>query len=97
MKNLTDHELTVAVDAAARAGWEVTRTKLERINVSDVAVPPPFDELHRLTQNEIRESVLAPVMAALEALPDRAHTAWLEGYVCADNGGDVEKNPYPTS
>lgn len=57
----TEHEGTVAVDAAARAVWAARYPAPE----------PGFDDLPPLMQNAVREEVLPLVWAALEALPDR--------------------------
>lgn len=62
----TEHELTVAVDAAARKLWE----GLAR--AGDVyAGRRPFDDLDELLQQRLREEVLPIVTAVLAALPDR--------------------------
>lgn len=56
--------MTVAVDAAARAFYAAS------LPAEYVAIQP-FDELHPLYRNEWREKVLAPAVAAVEAVPDR--------------------------
>ncbi len=65
----TEHEGTVAVDAAARRYWESRKKEL-----ADHGAPnalPEFDDLEPLQQNGVREFVLPFVWAALEALPSR--------------------------
>lgn len=59
----TEHEMTVAVDAAARHLYQNAPSTRE--------IRPTFDELHPTTANLYREEVLGPVIAALAALPDR--------------------------
>lgn len=56
----TEHEMTVAVHAAARTLYAT---------LSDA---PPFDDLPANERLSLRESVLTLVVAALEAVPDRA-------------------------
>ena len=67
--NPTEHEMTAAVDAAARHAWTILGPQLNNAAT--------FDELHPLEQNQLREQVLGPVIAGLEALPDRAEEARL--------------------
>lgn len=62
--NVTEHQATVAVDAAARRNYDLQADGLDGA--------PPFDDLHRTVQLELRELVLPIVWAALEALPDPA-------------------------
>lgn len=60
----TEHEGTVAVDAAARVVYHAA--------VSPRSDAPAFDTLDPMVQNRFRESVTPLVWAALQALPDRA-------------------------
>lgn len=86
----TEHEGTVAVDAAARVAYE--RHRLDHRT--------EFDDLDPHVQNMWRETVLAPVWAALEALPDRRAAVWDEGELAGrDNANDgypdpLVENPY---
>lgn len=64
----SEHEGTVAVDAAARKAW-AGQPYSEKTS---------FDELDVLQQNRFREAVLPLVWAALEALPDRSKAALIE-------------------
>ncbi len=60
----TEHEMTVAVHAAGSRLWErITREGDDHT---------PFEDLPPLTRNALLEEVLKLVVAALEALPDRA-------------------------
>jgi hypothetical protein len=68
----TEHEGTVAVDAAARKMYADVNAGLD---------VPEFDHLHPVQQNVFRDAVLPYVWAGLEALPDRAVIAWDEGEV----------------
>lgn len=63
----TEHEMTTAVDAAARHLYAAAPQP-------DLTTGGPldFDDLHPLQRNQYRETVLGPVVAALEALPDRS-------------------------
>jgi hypothetical protein len=65
----TEQEATVAVDAAARKAYE--QFCLSQPNDQF----PGFDDLDSMHRNRLREQVLHPVWAALEALPDRAEVA----------------------
>lgn len=59
----TEHEATVAVDAAARVVYEH--------QTRGIAAAPPYDALDPMQALHLRESVLPLVWAGLEALPDR--------------------------
>jgi hypothetical protein len=63
----TEHEMTVAVDAAARHAWETHARQFERTEA--------YEALGPLEQNALREQALGPIVAALEAIPDRAPAA----------------------
>lgn len=67
----TEHEYTVATDAAAKALY------LTAGGDDDDSLP--WEDVPRLTQNQIRESVLPIVDAALQALPDRRAEGWAVG------------------
>jgi hypothetical protein len=60
----TEHEVTVAVDAAAR--------HLHQVVFSDDSEAQTYDELAPTVKNVYREQILGPVIAALNALPNRA-------------------------
>lgn len=67
----TEHELTVAVDAAAKVlHGDVTQE--------------PWDDLTPLEQLEVRETVLPCIWAALRALPDRRAALLAEQAAVAD-------------
>ena len=59
----SEHDATVAVDAAARKLYESVFDGEEEAR--------PFDDLDPLQKRHLREQVLPFVWAALEALPDR--------------------------
>lgn len=84
----TEHEGTVAVDAAARRLYDRVPGPCGHGEDcagdgpdcwEDKAAKPVFDDLPLLARNELREHVLPVVWAALQALPDRRRTAWAEG------------------
>lgn len=88
----TEHEMTIAVDAAARHVWST-------IAVLDIQ-GMPFEDVPPLAQNKLREDVLQVVIAALEALPDRAAaeririgTYLTENMWCHHDGCDMEQDP----
>lgn len=56
----TEHEMTVAVEAAAKQHYE-------RIQFTDLA----WEELDMVSKRSIKEGLLPLVLAVLEALPDR--------------------------
>lgn len=72
----TEHEATVAVEAAARVAWDRQRAEAERAGVPTLG---DWEDIGALNQNYYREVVLPLVWAALEALPDRRAAAWDEG------------------
>jgi len=59
----TEHEMTVAVDAAAR--------HIHQLTAAGALGAVTFDELHPSIRLAYREQILGPVVAALEALPNR--------------------------
>ena len=97
----TEHEGTVAVDAAARKMYADYADRLRSQNVPDVAIAE-FDHLAPTIRNQWREAALPLVWAALEALPDRRAAAWDQGYACGlgDYGKSDDEtqaaNPYRT-
>lgn len=64
----TEHELIVAVDAAARSNYEIHRRVMATLETPG----PPFDDLPLFDQDHHRSTVLQVITAVLEALPDRA-------------------------
>lgn len=71
----TEHEGTVAVDAAARVLARHTQRR-----------GAEWDDLKPLTQNALREQVLPLVRAALEALPDRSAAVRAQAKIEWENG-----------
>lgn len=65
----TEHEATVAVDAAARRFWKAQQDSFALQGAPGAL--EDFDALDRLQQVEVKQHVLPFVWAALEALPDR--------------------------
>lgn len=65
----TEYELTVAVDAAARANYEIHRRIMATLQGGDARA---FDDLAAAEQLEHRNAVLAVIREVLDALPDRA-------------------------
>lgn len=63
----TEHDMTIAVDAAARHIYSL----MPQPNL-DAQRAATFDELHPLVKLQLREQILGPVVAALAALPDRS-------------------------
>lgn len=64
----TEQELTVAVDAAARANWDVERRLMAKLG----QIAPVFDSLPAADRHLLRGRVLDVIRATLAALPDRA-------------------------
>jgi len=87
----TEHEGTVALDAAARLYLE-TQVPGEK-----------WDNLDAVQRQAVKQMLLPMVWAALEALPDRRHSAWAEGFKAGGPMHDVDlndpdahtRNPYP--
>lgn len=91
----TEHEGTVAVEAAAREWHRVSRLAAERLGKH---LPPLWEDLTLLEQRNLKQQALGFVWAALEALPDRRDavrslvdtwstkhdTAKCDRYVCPD-------------
>lgn len=94
--NPTEHEYTVAVDAAARHIWAYQYRAIVADARPGASVPPEdFDALSPLTQHHLREAALPVARAVLEALPDRLRGTWIEGYTAALSGVSEDANPYP--
>lgn len=90
----TEHEATVAVDAAARAAYDEEAARAREILPPEAAASIiEWDDLTALDKNDWRESVLKLVWAALAALPDRRRGAWEEGYHESFLNADAV-NPY---
>lgn len=91
----TEAAATAAVDAAARAAArEFWATQTE--GAEDA---PNFDDLTPIQKLALREAVLVPVWAALQALPDPRSAAWEVGHAtaCEESGSDCldyHVNPY---
>lgn len=91
----TEEHATLAVEAAAKALFEQGRRRAADLLPPQVAARlSVWDDISALEKNEWRQQVLEVVWPSLQALPDPRYTAWLEGYVAADNGVDVEECPY---
>ena len=85
----TEHEGTVAVDAAARKFWELQERAIHE-QTNGAVTGPSWEQLNHLKRNEVRQHVLPLVWAALEALPDRRADAWDEGWRAAAEVVDLE-------
>lgn len=90
----TEDAATKAVDAAARAAYEAG-VKARREVFPPSATFPEFDELSANEKVTVKNGVLPWVWAALEALPDPRHGAWVEGLYCSLRHGYEDDNPYP--
>lgn len=64
-------DATMAVEAAAKAYYD---------SVSKAPDAPAWDDLDVMVKLDVRNAVLSVVWAALKALPDPRHGAFLEGY-----------------
>jgi hypothetical protein len=62
----SEADATRAVDTAARKAWEDAR---ERARAGGWDVPPPWDDLDKARQRNLKEQVLPIVWAALEVIP----------------------------
>lgn len=67
----TEHEGTVALEAAARTSWELRRAASEH-------GAPSWDDLDVAARHAYLNAHLPLVWAALEALPDRSPAALVE-------------------
>lgn len=74
----TEHEGTVAVDAAARTMFAAARDRAGSIRAGAHSRHIEWDDLEPLRRNQWLEAALPIVWAALEALPDRAIAARAE-------------------
>lgn len=83
----TEHQLTVATQAAARAHFHRFATLAGEVD-------PDWDALHPVTRQEIMQTVLPIVHDALLALPDPRRVAWLDGHVASHLGLPMEPTPY---
>lgn len=92
----TEAAATAAVDAAAAAAHKLGRDALlETLPPSTAARLPKWEDELPPVKMQWRQRVLPIVWAALEALPDPRHTAWLEGLYCGLRRGYEDDNPYP--
>lgn len=94
MTNAAQQYATEAVEAAARKAFEEGRR--EAANLLPVPVADrldQWDELSPLLKRQWGELVMPIVWAALEAVPDQRHEAWLVGHLAPS--GAV--NPYPST
>lgn len=84
-REVSEHDATLAVEAAAKAEYE------------RVAEPGsmPWEDVPATIKLALRQHCLGIVWAALGALPDQRHTAWLEGLYCGLRQGHEDDNPYP--
>lgn len=87
-------DATRAVDAAARAAFKVRYDETVKALGPDKYVRD-WDDLTASERLAWRQSVLAPVWAALEALPDPRHWAWEEGLRASFVDVNAT-NPYPS-
>jgi len=93
-REISEHDATLAVEAAARKMFEDAKpsTFLAR-----------WEDLHPTAQLEFRQAVLPVVWAALGALPDQRHAAWAEGFMMGHPNSThpddlhtlASENPYP--
>jgi hypothetical protein len=87
----TEHEATVAVEAAARAAFRVQLAETAEQTQISIERYSDWDDIGPVAQLGWRQQVLPLVWAALEAIPDRRHEAWLLGHLAPNNA----VNPYP--
>lgn len=81
----TEHEMTVATDAAARAYFEESTRHLEP--------RPAFDDLKPMEKWQVRQHVMPLAVAAIQAIPDRRADAWDLGNAAAEDN-PLAANPY---
>ena len=98
----TEHELTVAVEAAAKQTYEANLAEYARRHSAELmghSPGPAWEEMSKAWQLPWREAALPVVQAILEALPNRARAAWREGYEAGEHyvshGGPRDDNPHP--
>jgi len=89
----TEHEITVAVDAASRHLWEnVAHGTYPSRKVQQTA----FDDLEPLHKQALRENVMRLAIAVLEAVePVMKQVAWNEGWLAYHEDVPQTENPYP--
>lgn len=88
-REISEHDATLAVDAAAKHIYET------KIRPNTLSILPDWEDFSAVQKRNLKDQVLGIVWAALGALPDQRHTAWLEGCLARDNGRDAGDNPYP--
>lgn len=88
-----ESDATVAVDAAARKLYDDMVAEHHKLS-NEGPFFPHWDLLEPTTKLGYRQQVLTVVWAALSALPDPRHTAWLEGLYCGLRQGYEDDNPY---
>lgn len=93
--DLTEHQMTVAVDAAARSAYDADVARRREVFPPGVHFHSWEEQPDPMVKYQFRDGVLPIVMAALNALPDPRHDAWDLGYIAADNGCDESTNPFP--
>lgn len=101
----TEHEGTVAVDAAARSLYERMMAEARAGGFPMPRDIPDFDDLDALSRNRWREQALPFVWAALSALPDRRREGWEAGLQAGIDAAAtvphrgmtyaIPDNPYP--
>lgn len=111
-REISEHDATLAIDAAARELFAQQRKM-----TLDILPPGASDRLSDwdgigpVQQLQWRQNVLLVVRAALGALPDQRRAAWAEGYMAGSSDGAFEAsgsgrieglvyphiNPYPAT
>ena len=76
-REISEHDATVAVEAAAKHVYETT------IKPNTLSMLPDWDDLPAVHKRNLKEQVLGIVWAALGALPDQRHLAYEEGWAKA--------------
>lgn len=104
-REISEHDATLAVDAAAQAVFAASRKAVfDTLPPETAARLADWDGIGPVQQLEWRQQVLPLVWAALGALPDQRHTAWLEGHQAGLDDGNRwydgimnqdAVNPYP--
>lgn len=97
--NVSEHDATVAVEAAARKAYDTGREEaVRRLAPEYVARLSDWDDISPFEKTQWRTLVLPTVWAALDALPDNRWAIWNEGRhaLAVKCGCDVDvENPYP--
>lgn len=96
-REISEHDATLAVDAAAQAAYERLGNDMLQRNGEKVT---PWAETNALLKHRWRSEVLPMVWAALGALPDQRHAAFEEGWAHAwtplsPRDLNDSQNPYP--